>query len=80
MFDNLGGQTRNVLTFPEVRMNEYTLDSEALLVLVCHLQVIVTHHDSQLFAFLVLQAVCSGQHQAGSNHGTSTVVLEATFA
>jgi hypothetical protein len=61
-------------------MNEYTLDSEALLVLVCQLQVVVTHDDGQVVALPVLQAVCSSQHQARPNHGPSTVVLETTIA
>jgi hypothetical protein len=70
----------NELTLSEVGMNECALDPEALLMLICQLQVVVPHHDPQLVALLVLQAVCSSEHQAGPNHGPPAVVLEATLS
>jgi hypothetical protein len=61
-------------------MDESSLHPEALLMHICHLQVIVAHHDHQLVGSFVLQAVCGCKHQARPHHGTTTVVLEPTLA
>jgi hypothetical protein len=44
----------NELTLPELGMNECALYLVALLMLICHQQVVVAHHDPQLVALFVL--------------------------